>query len=157
VSRLLQRAALVGLGGYLLSLVLVASYVVRHPEAFIHVTPLQGFGIEATFEVISFVGITAGAAVGLFLVRSRLARLPAIWLIACGAFVVFLARLLPSIPAILGACPISEVCNPYHWSVSMEWFRLPLLALVATAILATFASSNAGTPPNKSLERTREG
>jgi hypothetical protein len=156
VSRLLQRAALVGLGGYLLAIALVGSSVILHPESFVHFTPLQAFGIEAVLKIATFVGVSTGAAAGFFLVRSRSVHLPAKWLLPCGALVVLLARWSPSIPAFLGACPVSDACDPYHWSMPLELLLEPLLALSAVAILATFARSSAVTPPNKSLERTRD-
>jgi hypothetical protein len=158
MPRLLQRAALVGLGGYALAVVLVGWFALRHPEAYVHFTPLEGFGIDAALRIASFIAITMGAAVGLLLVRGRSSRLSAAWLFLSGAAVVLLARAIPRLPALaLESCPPGEVCNPYDWSVPLEWLREPLLALAVVVVIGMVANSNAGTPPNKSLERTREG
>jgi len=158
MPRLLQRAALVGLGGYALAVVLVAWFAFRHPEAYVHFTPLEGFGVDAALSITSFVAITIGAAIGLLLVRGQSLRLSAAWFFLSGAAVVLLARVVPRLPAItLDSCPPGEVCNPYDWSVPLEWLREPLLAIAAVVVIGTIANSNAGTPPNKSLERTREG
>ena len=155
--RLLQRATLVGLGGYICALVLLALFAPRHPGAYVHFSPLEGFGISAALKVASFVSITVGAAVGRLLVRGRFAQLPVAWLLSSGAFVVLAARALPALPTIaLERCPSDEVCNPYDWSVPLEWFREPLLALAVTVIISLIASKNSGAPPNTSLERTRE-
>ena len=157
MSRLPQRAFLVGLGGYV-SAVLIAGYLaVQHPESYIHVTPLQGFGIDAAWKVVYFLEIAAGAMMALILFRSRLPRIRVTWLVGCGALVALLARFIPPFPSILGTCPVGEVCNPYEWGQSLEWLRVSLLSFAATAMLIAFVSRTRGSPPNKSLERTGEG
>jgi hypothetical protein len=157
VSHLPQRAFLVGLGGYVIA-VLVAGYsAVQHPESYIHVTPLQGFGIATAWKVVYFLEIAAGAMMALIVFRSPLPRIRATWLVGCGALVALLARFLPAFPSIVGTCPVGQVCNPYDWGQSLEWLRVLLLSFAAIAMLVAFVSRTGGSPPNKSLERTREG
>jgi hypothetical protein len=157
MSRLLKRALLVGLGAYVVAVTLAAFWAIQHPESYIHVTPLQGFGINAVAAVFILLVVTAGAATGLLVVRSRPLGFHALWFFLCGLLVAILARLLPTFPSLLGACPTGEVCNPYHWSQAIEWLREPFFAFAATAILGIVSSHGRLPQPNKSLERTREG
>jgi hypothetical protein len=156
VSRLLQRAALVGLGGYAVAVVLAGWFAVRYPEAYVHFTPLQGFGLDAAAKVASFAEIALGAAVGLLFVRAHSLKLSTAWLLSCGAVVVLVDRVLPALPPIvLESCPPGELCNPFDWSVPLESFREPLLALAAVMVVGMIASGKAGSPPETPLERTR--
>jgi hypothetical protein len=146
------------LGGYAVAVVLVAWFAVRYPDAYIHVTPLEGFGLAVIAKLASFVGMTVGTLVGLLLVRGDSAPLPAAWLLLSGAFVVLVAWALPTLPPIvLESCPPLEVCNPYDWSVPLDWFREPLLALAAGVIIGLAANRKSGAPPNTAFKRTREG
>jgi hypothetical protein len=135
MPRLLKRALLVGLGAYAVAVALAAFWAMQYPESYIHVTPLQGFGINAVGAVSILVVVTAGAALGLLTVRSRRLALHALWFFACGLLVGILAKVLPAFPVFLESCPAGEVCNPYDWRQALDWLIEPLLAFAATAIL----------------------
>jgi hypothetical protein len=62
MSRVFLSAALVGLGGYVVAVLILGYWAVQHPEGYIHFTPLQGFGIDAALKAFYFLEITAGAA-----------------------------------------------------------------------------------------------
>jgi hypothetical protein len=156
MARLLKRALLVGLGAYTVAVAFAAFWAFRYSESSIHVTPLQAFGISAVVAVFTLLIVTAGAATGQLIVRSGPLAIHALWFFMCGLLVGILARLLPTFPEVLGACP-SEVCNPYSWSQALEWFREPLLAFAATAILGIAARQGRLPQLNKLSERTREG
>jgi hypothetical protein len=156
MPRLLKRALLVGLGAYVVAVTQAAFWAIQYPESYIHVTPLQSFGIGIVGAAFNLLTVTAGAAMGLLVVRSNPLAVRALWFFVCGLLVAILARLLPALPALLGPCPTDEVCNPYNWSQALEWVREPLLAFAATAILGIIARHGRLPQPNESLERTRD-
>ena len=157
MPRLIKRALLVGLGACVVAVALAAFWATQHPESYIHVIPLQGFGTNVVGAVFILLVVSAGAALGLLAVRSRQLEFHPLSFFVCGLLVGIVARLLPTFPAFLESCPAGEVCNPYDWGQAVDWLREPLLAFAALAILGRFSSHRRLPQPNNSLERAREG
>ncbi len=135
MRRLLQRATLVGLGGYVVSLFLIGYEAVSHPESFVHTTPLESLGLNAILRTGLFLVMAAGAALALAIFRSRSSDRSATWFFSCGAIAYLFAWMLPTIPIVLERCPAGEVCNPADWGAALDLLRILLPSFVATAVL----------------------
>lgn len=135
MRRSLQRAALVGLGGYVLSLLLIGYEVVAHPEQFVHNAPLESLVLSVLLGTGLFLMIAAGAAIALAIFRSPPSDRSAVWFFLCGVLVYLLAWLTPTIPMILESCPPGQLCNPNDWGASLAWLRILLFSFIATAVL----------------------
>ena len=141
-------------------MVLVASFALRHPEAYVPLFAFAGLWNRCRSKgcLIPF-QFSLGAAVGLLLVRKNFAQtLPSLgffhlvpswrysWLGCCPHF--------PTI--VLERCPPAEVCNPYDCEQSAQSELVSLLLSFLAVAVSLIANRNAGAPPNTSLKRTRE-